>query len=188
MSSSQTVMSETTNSNPLYGIKGWLILVAIGVTLAPLRMAFVYFPLYYDIFASGTYTALTTFDHPAYHPYWGPLIISETFYNALILGLSVWLVFLFYRKDYRFPSVFIGLAIANLIFIPLDAWIVSLIVVDEPIFDPDTMQEFIRSIVTVCVWCPYMLLSQRVKVTFAKPSFSEPSISAPKIHLKTSAE
>ena len=43
---------------------------------------------------------------------------------------------------------------------------------EEEIFDPDTLNTLIRSIICGIVWVPYMLVSKRVKATFIekKPS------------------
>jgi hypothetical protein len=36
----------------------------------------------------------------------------------------------------------------------------------EPVFDPDTVKELMRSLFMVVVWVPYILASKRVKATF----------------------
>jgi hypothetical protein len=33
-------------------------------------------------------------------------------------------------------------------------------------FDPETAKEFFRSLISMAIWVPYMLVSQRVKNTF----------------------
>jgi hypothetical protein len=57
-------------------------------------------------------------------------------------------------------------AISSLLFIIADAWLGSLVLPDEPTFDPDTAREVGRSLVVVLMWVPYLLVSKRVKNTF----------------------
>jgi len=38
----------------------------------------------------------------------------------------------------------------------------------EPMFDPETIKEFARSLVACVIWVPYMLISKRVKATFVE--------------------
>jgi len=152
--------------NDLKGLGGWLILVGIGVVIAPFRLAYGYGPMYFSIFTDGTFEILTNTVSEAYHPLWGPLLIVEALYNSLMVLVSVYLIYLFFSKHYLFPKIYIAIVGVSLVFIPLDAWLGSFVITDEPMFDPATTKEFIRTLIGGIIWVPYMLVSKRVKATF----------------------
>lgn len=156
------------NNNELKGLGGWLILVGIGVVLAPIRLLVAFIPVYAPILEEGVWGALTTPGSPAYHPLWGPLLMGEIGYNLAMVAASVYMIYLFFTKHFLFPKVFIAICVASLVFIPLDAWIVTMIFPTEPMFDPETTMEFIRVVIASLIWIPYMLVSERVKLTFVE--------------------
>lgn len=156
------------DDDDLKGLGGWLILVGIGVVLTPIRLLLSTFTLYKPILEDGTWEALTTAGADAYHPLWAPLLIGEMTYNVLMIAASIYLIYLFFSKHYLFPKVYIALVLISLFFIPLDAWLVAMIFPDEPIFDPHTTKEFLRTLIVGVIWIPYMLISKRVKATFVE--------------------
>ncbi|SDK63855.1 DUF2569 domain-containing protein [Microbulbifer yueqingensis] len=156
------------DNNETKGLGGWLILVGLGVVIAPIRMLITYIPIYKPIFEDGTWQALTTVGSEAYHPMWGPLLIGEIAYNSILVVALTYLVYLFFSKHYLFPKVFIAIILVSLVFIPLDSWMVTRIFPSEPVFDPDTTKEFLRTLIGGVIWIPYMLVSKRVKATFVE--------------------
>lgn len=150
----------------LKGLGGWLILVGIGVVVAPIRLIYEYGPMYYSIFTDGSFEVLTTPGTEAYNSLWGPLLIGEALGNTFLVLASIYLVYLFFTKHYLFPKIYIAIILFSLVFITLDAWVGSLVITDEPMFDPATTKEFTRSLVGAVIWIPYMLVSKRVKATF----------------------
>ncbi|GAB5453192.1 MAG: hypothetical protein Hals2KO_35200 [Halioglobus sp.] len=156
------------NDDELKGLGGWLILVGIGVIVAPIRLLATYIPVYKPIFEDGTWEALTTVGSEAYDPLWGPLLISEIVYNSTMVFLSIYLIYLFFSKNHLFPKVYIAIVAVSLVFIPLDAWLVTKVLPAEPMFDPETTKEFVRVLVGALIWVPYMLFSKRVKLTFVE--------------------
>ena len=148
------------------GLSGWLLLVGLGVIVSPIRLFALLATTYWPIFNDGTWSVLTTAGTASYHPLWAPLLLGEVAFNGLMFLAHLWLVVLFFTTSRLFPPVFIALVLSSLVFIPLDAWIVSFVLPDEPIFDPETVKEFGRSAATGLIWIPYLLLSKRVKATF----------------------
>lgn len=151
------------------GLGGWLILVAIGLIINPIRVLVVVASTFPPLFQTGAWEALTTPGSENYHALWGPLLIFEMVFNTLVMLASIALAVLFFRRSRRFPGFFIVFVIANLAFVLLDAWLGSLVIVDEPMFDPGTVRELSRVLFGVLVWVPYMRLSKRVKNTFVLP-------------------
>ena len=147
---------------------GWLILVGIGVVLSPFRLLLNTIPVYKPLLQSDIWDALTNPDSAAYHPLWGPLLIGEITFNVGLFLASLYLIYLFFTRHWLFPSFYIGIVLTSLVFIPADAWLVSIVLPQEPMFDPDTIKEFVRTLIGALIWIPYMLMSQRVKVTFVK--------------------
>ncbi len=150
----------------LEGIKGWLILIAIGIVITPIRIAMFMLPTYYEIFSTGIWEALTTSGSEAYNSLWAPILILEIIGNSAMLLVWLYIAYLFFSKKMIFPKWYIGLAVFSLAFIVADAFAIKLVMPDEPVFDPDTTKELFRSLFMVAVWVPYMLLSKRVKATF----------------------
>jgi len=157
-----------TDNNELKGLGGWLILVGIGVVISPIRLLVTLVPTYKPIFEDGTWEALTTVGSEAYTPYFGSLLVGEIAFNALMVVASIYLIYLFFSKHYIFPKLYIVIVAASLIFIPLDAWIVTKVFPGESMFDPETTKEFMRSLIVGVIWVPYMLVSKRVKATFVE--------------------
>ena len=153
------------------GLGGWLILVGLGVVLTPIRILATYIPIYKPIFEDGTWEALTTVGSEAYNPMWAPLLIGEIVFNFLMVVASLSLIYLFFSKHYQFPKIYISIVAASLIFIPFDAWVVTKVIPEEQMFDPETTKEFIRTLSGAVIWVPYMLVSKRVKATFKKNTY-----------------
>jgi hypothetical protein len=157
----------TTEAHPApSGLGGWLILVGLGLIVAPIRLLIYLVQTFPPIFRDGAWEVLTTPGSDAYHPLWASLLVGEIACHLVFVGAEIALLVFFFQHSRRFPTLYIVVAIANLLFIIADAWLGSLVLPDEPMFDPDTARELGRSVVGVAVWVPYMLVSKRVKNTF----------------------
>ena len=153
----------------LKGLRGWLILIGLGLVFSPIRLVAIYYPLFSQIFTDGTWEIVTTQGSEFYHPLWAPLLIGELIFNGGLVLLCLYLIYLFFTRDQLFPKVYIFMMVISFVFILLDAWISTIVLPDEPMFDPDTTKGFINAIIGVIVWVPYMLVSRRVKATFVEP-------------------
>lgn len=157
-----------TEEKNLEGLGGWLILVGLGIVVAPLRIIGVLFPTYAEMFANGSWAALTTPGTEAYHPLWAPILYAEMAINVGLILTWLFIAFLFLLKKRVFPKWYIGILLFTLVFIVLDALALKAVLPLEPVFDTSTITELGRSLVAVLVWVPYMLVSKRVKATFVK--------------------
>lgn len=151
---------------PINSIGGWLILVGIGVVFSPLIMFSQLLPLYSDLLKPEMWDALTKVGSQYYIENYSILLIGEMIINALIFLISLYMIFLFFSKKVLFKKVYIGLTVFIPVFLFSDALIVQKVLEIEELFDADTSKELFKSMITVCVWVPYMLMSKRVKRTF----------------------
>ena len=142
--------------------------MAIGVVIGPIKLLITTVPVFQPIFVNGTWEALTTVGSEAYNSAWAPLLIGEIVYNMVMFLALLYLAYLFFSKHYRFPSMYIIIMLISLAMIPLDAWLISFVLPELPIFDPETTSEFFRVLIASLIWIPYMLVSKRVKATFVE--------------------
>ena len=150
------------------GLGGWLVLVGFGLLFSPLRLISHLLSTYPPLFTDGAWDALTSPSSGAYVPFWAPLLGFEILGNVLLFIAGLVLIALFFQRSPRFPPTYIGISIASFLFILGDAWLVSLVLPDEPMFDPETTRELARSFVNLVVWVPYLLISKRVRNTFSQ--------------------
>ncbi len=158
-------MSEEKN---LQGIGGWLILVAVGIVFTPIKKIMVKVTIYTEIFSTGVWEDLTTQGNEAYSPLWAPSIIGEVLFSCGLIIVLLYMAYLFFTKSRDFPKWFVVIAIINVQFIAADAFIINMFLPSQSIFDPGTIREFLRSVITLVVWVPYMFISKRVRATFIK--------------------
>ena len=69
---------ETTNIEPeLKGLGGWLVLIGIGLILAPIKLGYFLYSTYNEIFSSGVWELLTAKGNEYYQEYFAELLIAE---------------------------------------------------------------------------------------------------------------
>ncbi len=157
-----------TGEKSVEGLRGWLILVGLGVVLSPFFIATNIYKAAAEVFSSDVWEALTSPDGAAYHALWAPLVISEFVANSALILAWGYIAFLFFSKRRTFPFWFIAAHVATVFIIVIDTMAVHHILPETPRFDPDTLQNFLRPIVALAIWAPYMLMSTRVKATFVR--------------------
>src|SRR5262245_45842957 len=148
------------------GLGGWLILVAIGLIVSPIRILAFIVQTSVPPFRDGAWAILTTPGSEAYHALWAPLLIFELLGNVGFIVAQVSLLVLFFKRSRNFPRIYVWVVLINLPFILLDAWLGSFVITDEPMIDPTTAVELTRSVIGIAIWVPYMRLSKRVRNTF----------------------
>lgn len=164
----ETPVAKSPVNDDLVGIKGWLILVAIGVVISPFRVFIESINTFKPIFTTEMWQRLTSQFGDMYHPLWEPLLIIEMVFNAVLFLASLYLIVLFFKHKKAFVSWYLAILFGGLAFIVLDAFVVSLLVPSVTIFDSEMKTMLIRGVIQALIWGPYMLLSQRVKATFVK--------------------
>jgi hypothetical protein len=160
---------QTTNAGSQYnGIGGWLILVAIGAILNPLRLSIMIFVNFVPVFQNNTWSILTTPGTAAYHRLWAPLILFELFGNILFVIFSIIIAICFFQKKRFFPKLMIVFLLANLIFIGIDLFAANFIPAVAAQNDEQSNKELARVILASIIWIPYFMVSIRVKETFVR--------------------
>jgi hypothetical protein len=157
---------ESRNSGPS-GLGGWLILVAIALLVTPLKLGFLLGTTFLPLLTDGTLQALTTPGSEHYHPFWLPLIAFEVAANSIMLLGSIGLAALFFMKSRRFPKLYIAFLVVNLAILVIDEILGSRIPLLASSDDLTSMKELSRAVFSCCLWVPYMMVSKRVKNTFA---------------------
>lgn len=153
--------------NPLEGIGGWLVLVAIGLFLRPILVLVTIGKSYSAYFSAETWSLVTTPGSASYHPMYGAMLVFELFSNITMFIFSILLIILFFQKRFAFPRFFIAYMIIFLGIMVLDH--IGTGVVDKiQKNDAAAMREITRGFMTGLIWSLYMLTSKRVKATFVR--------------------
>lgn len=147
----------------LSGIGGWLILVAIGQVLGPLRFIVSMIQYY-----SSLDTALLRRIPVA--------MLGEGLMNVALGLLYGYTAFLFFSTSKRFPRFFIYQFAAAILILPVNAAWVALVVsletgapawsLLENAFEPREVAQTVVAVIAACIWIPYILKSRRVANTF----------------------
>lgn len=154
--------------NPPVGLGGWLVLLGLGILISPIRIGAQMLRTYSDIFSDGLWAVLTTPGSGVYNPFWKPIVFGEMAINSGLLLGWIFIAFLFFFKKRAFKKWIIGIWAFTLTFIFLDAIAIKCLLLNEPVFDAQTIKMLVQALIIALVWVPYMVLSKRVQATFVK--------------------
>ncbi len=141
--------------SPLRGIGGWLILVGIALISIPLQHVYSLVHYILPLLTSDRY-AFMFLRYPALKP----LVMCELIVSLVFLAYMVMLNVLFYRKMRPFPYLYIVYISMSLIFGVVDH------LGTQAVLHNSSPKLVIQMFIFACIWIPYLLLSQRVKLTF----------------------
>jgi hypothetical protein len=167
-SPSPTIIGEPSKTvkEDLVGIGGWLILVAIGQILGPLKLIVGLF-IYYTKLDSKLWT-----------------MYPITFYGEAVLNISLLALIgyttnLFFTKSKLFPTFFIYECAASILLFPVDAIFTTATLsaytgqstetIIARIATPDQVGQWIATIIAGAIWIAYIKKSKRVANTFLEP-------------------
>jgi transglutaminase-like putative cysteine protease len=148
----------------LQGIRGWLLLPAFGTVLTPFVYAMALVRIS-RVFATDTWSALTTYGNTHYHPLWAPYLLFELTAILGFLVFSVLLAITFFQRRRSAPMLFIALMIATLSYHLIDSAFAS----GFPVLstkNSSVFTEIFRLVIGSVIWISYFLKSARVKSTF----------------------
>jgi transglutaminase-like putative cysteine protease len=152
----------------LNGIRGWLVLLAIGLVFRPLFILNNIVTNFGTSFQADAWSTLTTPGGVSFHPLWAPLIVSELLWNVFDLFFSMLLIFLFFRHRRSFPWLMIGMLVLAVLAQIADASAAPYLpTVSEPEARAGRLLAA-RAVVQGLIWIPYLLRSRRVRATFIR--------------------
>jgi hypothetical protein len=140
----------------LVGIRGWLILPAIGFVLGTLiRVS----TLIVDIgaYSTGMYSdvARAGIDE---------IYTLEFIISLSLTGLLIYATILFLKKKKNAPKVIIALHIASIV--ALYVFLVFELDIEAKMFAVEIVIQLVNSVIAAVIWIPYFVVSKRVKATF----------------------
>ncbi|MEO8809085.1 MAG: DUF3857 domain-containing protein [Rhodanobacter sp.] len=149
----------------LVGIRGWLLLLTLGLVLRPLVFGFSLLPLTRAM-SLDTWSSLTTYGGSAYNAWWAPLLLFELAANLAQLVFSVLLLVLLFKRRTSFPRIAILLLGAS-IALQVGDLVLSRLVPGMKT-TPDDISKALGGVLGVAIWVAYLLGSRRVKATFVR--------------------
>lgn len=158
----------------LSGLGGWLILVAISLIYQFISVGYGFFSNFSAIFVSNMWAVFCDPNSNMYVANLDWLIYFECVCNSVFLILIGYIIYLFFRKNYKLPSFFIFFKIIYVVFITSDVILCCIVLQLANNYFPDLIG-IVGAIINACIWIPYMLNSVRVKNTFINGRRSKPS-------------
>lgn len=144
----------------LDGIGGGLLLVAIGLVVAPFAVLATIAGAFWPLFtSSGALEALQT------QPTLYALVLSDLAANVVLLLVVLGVNYLFFKRKKSFPAITILFLILQLIFATFDL-IVIYALAPSPEPSALSVSVLVRCLIGAFVYVPYLLVSRRAKVTF----------------------
>jgi hypothetical protein len=145
-------------------IGGWLILIGIGITISPFYILFSIFTQSY--FDNSLWINITSVSSAGYNPALAIAFLIELLINIASFVFAFLLLVLFYKRRSSFPRLVIIFYVFNFLFLSVDAVVVSNLGILDDSGLSDSYKAVSKSFITMLIWVPYFLKSDRVKGTF----------------------
>lgn len=147
----KTISAEEAKAHPLYGIKNWLAVFALGVLFVPVRE-------FGNLRGEAHKAGVTVAELLAFDQRLGAYIVAVLFIETIMLVVIYWLLF---TKNPRFRNVVSAVWIASW---PLMATVAS--VIQAPGTGAAVAMGAVPWALSCLVWVTYLQRSRRVRVTF----------------------
>ena len=157
-------METTTRS--LDGLGGWLILVGLGIIFRPIAISKSTLEELLTMSQSDVWRTMTDPASSSYVPLFKEFFMGQAAINIILLGLSLYLAFLFFTKNRQFPKWFIAIVLLQPVVILVSALVANTVFPNVRFADIVPAKELIALIAICRVWIPHMRVSKRVKITF----------------------
>ena len=146
------------------GLGGWLVLIAFQLFLTFAMQIYAFKEIADTAFSTQIWNALTVTSSAAFNPLWAPVILAELIANTVFIVVSLFAIFLFFKKNHRFPRIYILLMWSILVLAIADDIAVFYISTDFNL-NKELLSD-LKNLFGYCMWTWYMLVSKRVKATF----------------------
>ena len=157
----------------LQGLRGWLILLAIGLIGMPGNLIS-YTQKISEQFHQPGIAAFITAGTSTYDPRWQMLFIVETSAHDLALIPAILLIFLFIFKHRSFPIVFSTFA-GYLMVLTITKYY---LIVSTPTltrnYQSPILAQTSMSLIMFSIWIAYIFRSRRVRLTFTRQFYLRP--------------
>ncbi len=153
-------------------IGGWLILPALGLGVSPLLMFFNLINLYKDQFSINYYDFFLDPNSVAFSPIRGYYAIIFPFFNVALFGFITYLLVLFVKQKPSLRPYYCIYQIIHLLILVIDlVFTYSFYGTSDAFEDRKHLSSqttaFIRALVGILIWVPYIWYSNRSRETFA---------------------
>jgi hypothetical protein len=152
----------------LEGLGGWLILMTIGLTLAPILRAGQLAQYWEGFFSLHTWQSVAMPGGDQFHPLYGPLLAFEVVGNAAGLGVNLLVLALLFAKRKIFPKVCAWFIVGNALFLTIDALVSSAVPALSIDANSQSWADATRAWLGAVIWGLYLYRSRRVRVTFVR--------------------
>lgn len=172
-------------TNPYYGIGGWLWFIVLGLIFGPVNsISYIYTDLQI-FFEPEVWNAITTYGTEAYHPLFSFLIWYESILHTLLIIIPIVLLVFMFKKNKNFPLLMIIYLITTFIVSLIDGVLAWKIFTETPFFSNDiqstqslifeqNIKDLIPNLIVKLIWISYFLKSKRVKATFYGEKIEQP--------------
>ena len=145
-------------------IGGWLVLLAIGITVTPFRFVYDFVGLS-DYWNANTWENLELAFEDIYLEL-GIAIFSEMVFNIAFFVFSIFVAVLFYARRTSAPQLISIFLVSNIAFILIDGYVIGELLKDNSF--NESINEITRSVIYSIIWIAYLYSSRRAKGTFVK--------------------
>ncbi len=156
----------------LEGIGGWLLLVAFGLIVSPIRMAYDMYQNF-GLFNDGTWEVLTSEKSENYLFGFATFFWIEALANISMFLGWIFAAFLFFSKRRTFPNLYVWLLAINTVVVLADVAMYWHFFHGGPTFEiQPLLLDVAKVVVSSAIWIPYTFRSERVRNTFVRTSSS----------------
>lgn len=147
---------------------GWLLLLAVSIVLELFGAGLHLVGAWTKLFTSGAYATLTDPAQPAYHPLWTVLLPVDFAYRLISVPLLAGLAWAYFARHRWVPLAFAAIHGGFALFVVLRIFGPMAITPGALVLDDASLRELLQLGVSLCIWTPYLFLSERAQDTFIR--------------------